>query len=243
MVASLEARIEQTALTPALKDDEIQTLERLLMGAAGQLGSLARSIEDRIMHLGFNAPDLIDRVASDTALKVREKRMTSVSFQEGTRDLQTIVEAEVNEVIKLLQETSLKAVRDVHQVGRALKRSSLPNENEVVSLVRDAPRFELPPMAGSIDLSYWRLMGHRAIKGRVLRALQSAIQPLLHKQLANYRAVLGAWSKTTIQDIQFSVESYADGYRTALQEMSPSSESTSDAAQIQEDIAMLTAVG
>jgi hypothetical protein len=232
--------MEHADSTHALKDDEIHVLERSLMGAAGQLGSLARTIEDRIMHLGFKAPELIDGAASDTAVKMRDKNMTSISFQDVTQDLQTLVEVEVNEIIELLQGTALKAVQEVLHVGRALKRSGLPNENEVVSLVRDAPRFEFPPVAGSVELNYWKFLGHRVIRGRLLRALQSTIQPLFRKQLGDYSAALGAWSKATIQDIQFSVESYADGYRSALQEMSQSRDSTSDAAQIQEDIAMLT---
>jgi GTP-binding protein EngB required for normal cell division len=241
VVASLEATLQRIESDSPMEGQEVHALEKLLMDAAGRLGSLARTLEDRILHLGFAAPELIDQVAGKSNAEMRDGETTTISFAEVTDDLQNLVETEVNAIVELLQNTALQAVGEVQSVGRGLKRSSLPDENETVSLIRDAPRFELSRIPGSAELSYWRLLGTRAMRGRVLRSLRSAVQPSFHRKLQDYSAVLGVWAKDMIRNIQFSVDSYAEAYRAALQGTGQSRGSALDAAQIRTDIAILTA--
>jgi hypothetical protein len=117
----------------------------------------------------------------------------------------------------------------------------LPDENEIAGLIRDAPRFELPAIPGSVELGYWRFLGTRAMRRSLLRALRSAVQPVLHKELGAYSAALGVWAKDMVRNIQFSVDSFADAYRASLQEMGQSRSSAEDTAGIRNAIAVLTA--
>jgi GTP-binding protein EngB required for normal cell division len=241
VAASLEAKVQRLEAEQPIETAEIHALEKLLMDAAGRLATVARSLEDRILHLGFEAPQWIDQVAGKRAAVMRNGEAISISFADIARDLQALVELEVGAIVELLQETILQSVGEVQKVGRELKRSSLPDESEIVGLIRDAPRFELPVMPGSVAFGYWKLLGIRAMRATLLRALRSVVQPVLHKELGDYSATLGVWAKDRIRNVQFSVDSYADAYRAALQEMGPSRGSPLDTAQIRSDIAILMA--
>lgn len=241
VAASLEARVQRLEAEQPMETAEVHALEKLLMDAAGRLATVARSLEDRILHLGFEAPQWIDQVARKSAAVMRNGEATSISFADIARDLQALVEVEVGAIVELLQESVVQSVGEVQHVGRELKRSSLPDESEIVGLIRDAPRFELPVMPGSVALSCWKLLGIRAMRASLLRALRSVVQPVLHKDLGDYSATLGVWAKDRIRHVQFTVDSYADAYRAALQEMGSSRGSALDTAQIRSDIAILMA--
>lgn len=241
VAASLEAKVQRLEAEQPMEAAETHALEKLLMDAAGRMATVTRSLEDRILHLGFEAPQWIDQVAGKSVAVMRNGEATSIAFADIARDLQALVELEVGAIVELLQETILQSVGEVQHVGRELKRSSLPDESEIVGLIREAPRFELPVIAGSVALGYWKLLGIRAMRASLLRALRSVVQPVLHKELGDYSATLGVWAKDRIRHVHFTVDSYADAYRAALQEMGSSRGSALDTAQIRSDIAILMA--
>ncbi len=240
VVASLEVRVQRLDIGQPMGTTDIQLNEKLLMDAAGRLGTVARTLEDRILHLGAEAPEMVAEVAGEKAGALHDSAAHSILLSELLSAVQRLVQAEVGASVELLQQTVIQAVHEIHTVGEALKRSSLPDEKEIVGLIRDAPHFEPPVIRGSLEIGFWRFLGKRAIRRRLLRNLRSSVQPAVHKELRAYSSVLGVWAKGLIRSIQFSVNSFADLYRASLQEMGKTDHGTENAAQIRHDIAVLT---
>jgi GTP-binding protein EngB required for normal cell division len=245
VITALEAKLQQLDSTQPADAASTDSLNKLLVDAAGRIATLARTTEDRILHLGFTAPQLIDRIVEQRITALRSGAALSTPFAELSRTLESLVQSEVSATVELLQTTVLQAVSELQQVGHALHRSSLPDENEIAALIRDAPRFELPTLPASLEPAslepgYSRFFGTHAMRTRFLRTLRSTLQPTLHKELIAYSATLGIWAKALIRDIRFSLDSFAEAYRTSLQQRTQPPTPLEDTAEIRNAITALT---
>ena len=252
VLAALRAKVERTQamefgsapsqnseawLEPAAQE----TIDSLLLHAASRLATLSRILDERILHLGFIAPDLVEQLVAHLHEQVRNG--TSPSIQELTATLESFVHREVSAIVELLQASVGQAVAEVQQAGRELRSGSLPEEQEILSLIRDAPRFELPSLPAtqpaSLGSGFSRYLGASAVRRHLLRNLRLQLQPALHQALSGYAAELGVWVKHILREIQFSVDSFADVYRTSLQEMAQPSSRTENTTELRRAIAIL----
>ena len=189
-------------------------LETLLTGAASQLAVADRRTEDAILALGFRAPALIQQLA----LTPPAGSNSSHSLANLARALEDAVHHQVGDILHALETDAAEATGKIRTVGQHLQRSNLPDPAEITSLLRDAPRFEMPALTGAIHLGAWKLLGSKAEHNRLLSALHSSIQPLLHQELTAYSSALGKWARQLSRDLSFTLESFAGTYRTSLQQ-------------------------
>jgi GTP-binding protein EngB required for normal cell division len=236
VVATLQNRI-RAAQTGAAQDTQTaRTLEALLTSAASTLAGSERRTEDAILALGFRAPALIEKIAAERTTSDNN----SQSFVELAHAVEDSVHLEVSTILHALRNDASEATDKVLSVGRQLGRSNLPDAYEITSLLRNAPRFEMPELSGHFSIGAWKLLGSKVERGRILSSLRSTMQPTLEQELAAYSSALGRWAKDVSRNLRFTLESFADTYRAALQQaQSPLSESV-DLAETERAIASLT---
>lgn len=241
VITSLELKLKGAELTVSLDRDAILRLERALTDAAGKLGNLDRVLEDRILALSFEAPTLVERVADESLSSARDSKPTEFAMRDLATAIQEIVQNEVAEIVTLLRNTVQGVAQEVLQVGRELKSVGVLNENEIVELIRDAPRFELPGVDGTVDMGLSRHFGSAAVRNRLVKEMRRDLQLVLHRELQIYSPLLDAWAKRVARSIQITVNSYADVYRSSIQQITSSTTASADDREaLLEDIAVLT---
>jgi hypothetical protein len=155
--------------------------------------------------------------------------------------IQEIVQDEIAELIALVRETVRDSVTEIRRIGRELKSSGLPEESEILSIIRDAPGFELPPMQGNIEIGFARHLGKRFVRNRLLKATRMSLQPRVHQELTAYSYFLNTWSKRVMREIQVALNSFADVYRASIQEMAHAKDLNEDRAKLVTDLVYLKA--
>jgi GTP-binding protein EngB required for normal cell division len=239
IVTTLETRLRRSESVASVDQSQYTSMEKSLTEVAAQLGTGERTLVERILALEAEAPTLINRIAEQNATAPQGGSLSGISLEDLSRAIEDRVQTEVGEMVGALHQTTQIVVDKVTEIGRTLKSSGVPDTNEILGIIRDAPRFELPSQAGSVDLGLARHLGVRFIQKRLVRSMQTSLQPLVHRELMAYGRAMEVWAKSVARDIQFAVNSFADVYRASLQETAGSSSASEDPAALREDIATL----
>jgi GTP-binding protein EngB required for normal cell division len=213
VVVTLQNRMRAAQNNSPQDAETARSLERQLTSAASQLAVAERRAEDAILALGFGSGALIKELAAEQAIATNK-----VSVADLARALESSVHREVGAILHALQSDAAEATGKVLTVGQQLQRSNLPDASEISNLIRNAPRFAMPERQGEISLGGWTLLGSEGARRRLLSALRTSVEPVLEQELRAYSAALGRWAKETSRDLRFILESFAEGYRTSLQQ-------------------------
>jgi len=241
VVTSLESRLQRAESAVPIDASDASSLESILTDVAGRVGVADRRMEDRILALGFEAPALVERVVEQSSVALSSGQDSGVPLVGLSARIQEIVQDEVAELIALVRETVRDSVMEIRRVGRELQSSGLPEESEILAIIRDAPGFELPPIQGNIEIGFTRHLGKRFIQNRLRNAARVGLQPKVHQELTSYSYLLNAWAKRVIREIQVALNSFADVYRASIQEMKRGGDLNEDRAKLVEDISYLKA--
>jgi len=213
VVVTLQNRMRAAQNISPQGAETARSLERQLTSAASQLAVAERRAEDAILALGFGSGALIKELAAEQAIATNK-----VSVADLARALESSVHREVGAILHALQSDAAEATGKVLTVGQQLQRSNLPDASEISNLIRNAPRFAVPERQGEISLGGWTLLGSEGARRRLLSALRTSVEPVLEQELRAYSAALGKWAKEASRDLRFMLESFAEGYRTSLQQ-------------------------
>jgi hypothetical protein len=172
-------------------------------------------------------PERVLNEVADTALTWMKTHsdayVTSPQLSEWLHDA---VWKSVEHHIEDMRSVSQRAVFTLQSVAQELGRIDMPSPDEVESLLRDMPRFELPSLPNAINMSTWKFLGTSVVRVRIRKALREGIGAVLKQELHHYGDAL-------------LVGSYADAYRVQLQRMSGTSNSSVDEPQLEQDLALL----
>lgn len=239
IVTTLETRLRRSESVASVDATQIKRMERSLTEVATNLGALEHMLVERILALEAEAPTLVDCVARQYAAAPGGGTGPAISVADLSRAIEERVQTEVGEMIDALHQATQGVIDKVGEIGRTLKNSGVPDTNEILGLIRDAPRFELPGQTGSIDLGLSKHLGVRFIQKRLVRSMQTSLQPVVHGELKMYGHAMEGWTKNVVRNVQVAVNSFADVYRASLQEAAGSSSTSEDPAELREDIATL----
>lgn len=239
VLMSLEARLQRAETSVPMDASAASSMEKILTDVAGQLGIADRRLEDRILALGFEAPALVEQIAEQSSVFLSNGNDSTIPLSTLLTRIQEVVQDEIAELIALLHETVRSSVTEIKRVGLDLKSSGLPEEEEILGILRNAPRFELPSMQGNIEIGFAQHLGTRFVRNRLLKAMRESLQPTVHRELTAYSHFLNVWAKRVTRDIQTVVNSFADVYRASLQEMMHAKGLNEDRVKLVEDLAYL----
>jgi hypothetical protein len=128
--------------------------------------------------------------------------------------------------IEDVRSVSQRAISTLQTVAQEMGRIDVPAPEEVESLLRDMPRFELASLPNPINMSHWMFLGTGFVRSRIRNALRDNIGPLVKQELHLYGDALSRWSNQFVRKIVLLVNSYADAYRVQLQRISGTSART-----------------
>lgn len=240
LVAALGARAERFGQAASTDHETVHELEAMLLDTSTLLGKLDRLVSDRVSTLS-NISSLMDRSVQALSAVILHAPRSSVEWAVVLDVVQDIVQAEVAELVSMVQQNAQRVLEIIQNVGRALKSHDLPEQSGMLRLLRDAPRLELPPQTGVVHVGAWRVLGEAAVRSRLARALSSEAEPLLRRELTAYGRRIEAWIGPILRDLRSHVDSFGNVYRASLRQSGGVEHSVHEAALMQEDISLLEA--
>ena len=120
-------------------------------------------------------------------------------------------------ITSLIEEAIRKAARALIKAAKALDIENRPEEDELLEVVNDMPRFDVGEIEIPLRLgAAASVLGRRWATGRVERQIKKAAGPQIAGAVSVYERVLQAWVRRTFAELQARFDSYADAYRAQL---------------------------
>jgi len=239
MIAALETTLDQTKRRGKDIPHDVHDLEEQLRLVTGEIGE-QRTV---LSHAFFELAETPERVLNETAdctlqwMQMNSNaRVTSLQLSKWLHDA---VWKSVQRPIEGVRSVSQRAIFTLQTVAQEMGRIDVPAPEEVESLLRDMPRFELASLPEAINMSHWMFLGAGFVRSRIRKALRESIGPLVKQELHLYGDALSRWSNQFVSKIVLLVSSYADAYRVQLQRISGTSDGAIDAPQLEQDLALL----
>ena len=239
MIAALETTLDQTKRRGKDIPHDVHDLEEQLRLVTGEIGE-QRTV---LSHAFFELAETPERVLNETAdctlqwMQMNSNaRVTSLQLSKWLHDA---VWKSVQRPIEGVRSVSQRAIFTLQTVAQEMGRIDVPAPEEVESLLRDMPRFELASLPEPINMSHWMFLGTGFVRSRIRKALWESMGPLVKQELHLYGDALSRWSNQFVSKIVLLVSSYADAYRVQLQRISGTSDGAIDAPQLEQDLALL----
>jgi GTP-binding protein EngB required for normal cell division len=239
MIAALETTLDQTKRRGKDIPHDVHDLEEQLRLVTGEIGE-QRTV---LSHAFFELAETPERVLNETAdctlqwMQMNSNaRVTSLQLSKWLHDA---VWKSVQRPIEGVRSVSQRAIFTLQTVAQEMGRIDVPAPEEVESLLRDMPRFELALLPEPLNMSHWMFLGAGFVRSRIRKALRESIGPLVKQELHLYGDALSRWSNQFVSKIVLLVSSYADAYRVQLQRISGTSDGAIDAPQLEQDLALL----
>jgi len=239
ILAALETTLNQEKRVknePAINTQELEARLRLV---TGEIGEQSTRLNQAFLEFG-ETPEAILREVSDKAVSSlrsnQEGRITAMQLSEWVHDaVQTYVDQKVEDI----RRTVLRAVETLRYVATAMGRTDVPSDDEIASLLRDMPRFEMATLPADVNLTLSKWFGEGVVRSVIRTSLRQSIGTLFREELHLYGRALSQWSEQVIKRAQLFVSSYADGYRVQIHRMTGLSKGGADTAQIRTDLMFL----
>lgn len=239
--AALKARLKRAGARDhapmEIETAKLRELETELRTAAGKIAEARTKCID--MSDAFrdcagdivriSAANLVDEGAADR----NETSAKSKLEQTGAEGVAQIVAA--------IKEAVLIAGHALAKTAEALLREDRPQENELLDVMKNMPRFDL----GSLEISLSpragaSMLGHRRAVRRIRRRIEAQAGTQIDDAVRIYARVTQAWVRKTFTELQERFDSYADAYRAQLERLMTNKTATAeDEELLREDLAAL----
>jgi GTP-binding protein EngB required for normal cell division len=127
------------------------------------------------------------------------------------------------------------------QAGALLRLANVPDDNELVGLVREMPILDPGPLAVDVQRpSLATLLGRGVTQARIEHKLTARMGSAVSQLLADYGRVLQSWARRILSEMRQRFESYADTYRAqAARVVAGSDLSSEEQKAIRDDLERL----
>jgi GTP-binding protein EngB required for normal cell division len=141
----------------------------------------------------------------------------------------------------LVEEAALKAASALERTAKALGAENRPDEDELLDVLKDLPRFDIGSLEARIAPSpIGALLGGRWARRGAERRIQKTAGRRIAAAAASHARVTEAWVRRAFTDLQRRFESYADPYRAQLARLISGKALASEERQsLTEDLAAL----
>jgi GTP-binding protein EngB required for normal cell division len=239
LVAAIETTLDQTKRRGQELPQDVHDLEEQLRLVTGEVGEQRTVLNHAFFELGETPERVLNEVADTTLTWMKTHSDAHVTSPQLSEWLHDAVWKSVEHHIEDVRSVSQRAVFTLQSVAQELGRIDMPSPDEVESLLRDMPRFELPSLPNAINMSTWKFLGTSVVRVRIRKALRESIGAVLKQELHHYGDALSRWSIQFVSKLALLMGSYADAYRVQLQRMSGTSNSSVDEPQLEQDLALL----
>jgi GTP-binding protein EngB required for normal cell division len=239
VLAALDAMSEQKRRRGPDLQANLYGLEAKLRLVTGEIGEQQTMLPRAFLKLG-ETPEAVLSTVEDNAIAWMETHSTAcVPSLQLSEWLHEAVRESVERPIESVRSVSRRAVDTLQTVAKEMRRSDMPIQDEVESLLRDMPRFELATVPGDVNVGHWKFLGDRVFRSKIRNSLQRNVGQLLKQALYDYGNVLSQWSRQFMNKMEILLNSYADAYRVQLHRITKSSKETVDTPQLARDLDLL----
>lgn len=239
VVAALETMSDQKRRRGPDLQTNVYGLEAKLRLVTGEIGEQQTILPRAFLKLG-ETPEAVLSAVEDNAIAWMGTHATArIPSMQISQWLLEVVREFVESPIESDRSVSRRAVDTLQTLAKEMRRSDMPMQDEVESLMRDMPRFEFAAAPGDINLGLWKFLGERAVRSKIRNTLQQSVGLLLKQGLNDYGNVLSQWSRQFINKREILLNSYADAYRVQLHRITKASKDAVDAPQLVRDLAFL----
>ena len=215
--AALKARMKRSGHSLGADAARLQDLETELRKAAGRIAE-ARG---ECMNLTDALLDCAGGLIRTAAGALVETWTSDRNAVRGGAFLKARIEAAAAEksarIASLVEEAALKSGRALAKTARTLGGEDRPEEDDLLDVLKDMPRFDL----GNLEMeiapgAISSLLGRRWARARIERRIGRAAGRQISAAASAYARVSQAWVRRTFTDLQRRFDSYADAYRAQL---------------------------
>jgi GTP-binding protein EngB required for normal cell division len=239
VTAALETTLDRTKRRGQQLPTDVHDLEEQLRLVIGEVGEQRTVLDRAFFELG-EMPEVILGEAADSAFAwMRANSKTRVTSLQLSEWLHEAVWKAVEGCVERARSVSHRALFTLQSVAQEMGRTDIPAEDELESLLRDMPRFELASLPEALNMSSWMFLGSRVALFRIKSGLRQSIGALLKQELHLYGHALSEWSHQFVRKIVLLVSSYADAYRVQLQRIAGTSNDSVDVPQLEHDLGLM----
>ena len=233
--AALKARVKRSDHAGQADPAKLRDLETELRKAAGRIAEARAECMDLTDALRDCSGNLI-RTAASALIAAGTEDPNAVR---GGGFLKTKLEEAAAEksarIASLVEEAALKAGRVLAKTAKTLDIENRPEEDELLAVLKDMPRFDM----GNLQIEILpgavsSMLGRRWASASVERRIGRAAGQDIDAAASIYARVLQAWVRRTFMELQQRFDSYADAYRAQLARLT-----TNKALGIEEERALL----
>jgi GTP-binding protein EngB required for normal cell division len=239
VIAALDTTLDQgkrERSQPAGPPPELEARLRLITGEIGELGT---QLDHAWLELGESPQSVIDRSVDRAISWIRSnpnRQITALQLSEWIHD---VVQGLLNPRLEKMRTAMERAIEILQDVAKGLGSVEAPSVEDVETILRDVPRFELAALPAETSAGRWRWLGDSVVRSTIRSSLRKSIGPMLKDELHLYGYALRQWSDQAIRRIETVVSSYADAYRAQIHRISGLQEGTKDLAQVKSDLHLL----
>ena len=237
--AALKAHLKRSGC--GLAGSKVRDLETQLRTAAGRIAQARTECVDRTDALRECA-DAFMRTASENLVDAWNLGASATGEDLIKNKLEKAAVERAAQIVSAIQEAAREAGRVLATVATALEIENNPDQDELLDVLKNMPRFDL----GNLELTVGpsavaSLLGRRWAVARVERRIRTQAVDRITDAVGIYARVLQAWVRKTFTELQERFESYAGGYRAHLERMAASKDGVADEQALQDDLAALDA--
>jgi hypothetical protein len=239
--AALRARIRRSDRGQA-ETAKLRDLERELRRAAGTIA------ETRTVCTG-----LTDALRDGSGDWIRRAAVALVAATDpGPGKCGAVLKAKLEEaaadysarIALLAGEAARKAARALAKAAKVLDIENRPEEDELLEVVKDMPRFDAGELGIDIRPGVGAaILGRRWATGSVERRIRKTAGRQIAGAVSGYERVLQAWVRRTFTELQARFDSYADAYRAQLARLTANPAPGAEEQALLENLAALAGAG
>jgi GTP-binding protein EngB required for normal cell division len=238
VIAALDTTLdrgERDGSQPAVPP-ELEARLRLITGEIGELGT---QLDHAWLKLGESPQSVLHRAVDRAISWIHSnpnRQVTALQLSEWIHDVVQGLLASHLEQMRTAMERAIGLLQDV---AKGLGSAEAPSVQDVESILREVPRFELAALPSQTTAGRWKWLGDGVVRSVIRSSLLKSIGPMLKEELHLYGYALRQWSDQAIGKMVMAVNTYADAYRAQIHRISGFSDGTTDAAQLRSDLHLL----
>jgi hypothetical protein len=218
---------------------DTQEADAELRRVSGEIGEQQTILDHAFLELGERPESILSELADMATARIcsgAKHRITSLTLAEWTYD---VVQGRVDHSLAQTRATIENAITTLQTIANKMARSDMPSREDAGALLRDAPRFEIGVIPGSVDVARWKWMGKSIVRLLIKSSLRQNLGPTLKDELHRYGNALSQWSEQMTRKMSALVNSYADAYRAQFNRIRESSPDGEISPEMEIDLGLL----
>jgi GTP-binding protein EngB required for normal cell division len=239
VMAAFETALDQENRRGRNLPPDAHNLEEQLRLVAGEVGELRTVLDHAFFALGETPDAILNQTVESALSRMKAGTASRVTAAQLSDWLFDAVRESVEHVLENARNVGRRAIETLQGVAGEMSRSDMPQQEELESLLRDMPRFELQASAHDVNLTGWMLLGTSVARARIRNSLRESIGAELKQALYLYGSSLSQWSNHFVSRLVLLINSHAEAYRVQLHRIAGNSTDHFDMPQLEHDLTTL----